>query len=1165
MSSTRGTSANAPTLDINEFLDVAEFNRGLATIFDMDLFNTPVNETSDEIHYNTYVLARIVDYKVSSTCQGLELLGSFQEDFEDWEEEDFKKVDPRVRKVLRNTLRFRGIYTGKLNAKITAFLVNLKNRDRLPEWDEDDLRDAILYEKTAAYRRQQELLRRSPSPTATPTATPAATPAPTPAPVTPDPNLPQDPSKDQALPSSQDNLPHQDQYLPRPSQQQELVIRPAINREAYRIVPPVQVPNEDLDPAIANQFSKLWDRKLNYSGDVYDILDDKIRYFLDACLTAGIKPSQFHALFSNILTKRAKNFFVHQVSRDSTFAEMYQKMKQHFDTEVNRQQYHTDWTSISFTQLRKESPEKPLGEILQALLDKLQLCQRALGNSYGGEDQLISTTIRACRGVPELEFALFVPAMTFEGLSSQLRSSLTTVSQRQPGQPSQYLQDQDQFFTDRRYQHPADKRKKWTKRCYVCGKEGCFSTKHPDDERKRAKERYLRERGFHGQKSSSRPFTTFLADYEGDPDEDQTSDSADDDSDDQSDSFFAAAFLSNRAFRHRIHTVEGESICEESQHFLLDRYNRTSFQGILPDTGAAKISTAGIDQFHALQREMPTVQLRKNATIATVRFGGNEPTNTIGITTVITPIGEVVFHVINMSTPFLLCLKDMDRLGAYLNNVTNELICGDKRIPIVRKWGHPWFFLRKDEAAIAFLSEAELRRLHTRFGHPSVHKLHKLLTSAGHDVEFEAIAMIRKFCHFCQIKADAPRRFKFTLKDNCDFNYELIVDVMHLDSRPVLHAVDLATSFQAGRFLQNISAKETWEALKLCWIDTYLGPPDVITHDAGTNFASSEFQAEAKLLGITCHQVPVEAHWSIGKVERYHAPIRRAYEILKAELKTASAESLLQMAFKSVNDTAGPDGLVPTLLVFGAYPRITVDSPPSASAITRRSTTPSMPVMDPSIEDFKALNKRIQWQIDNPQRGLRFVPIDLATAKVFVFTDGSFANNKDLSSQIGFVIMIVNETACSDEAFTIHGNLVHWSSTKCKRVTRSVLASEIYGLAAGFDLAYVITETISQVTSRLGLPKIPLVVCTDSYSLYECLVKLGTTTEKRLMIDIMALRQAYEQRDITSIRWVNGADNPADAMTKLTPNGALTRFIDTNELTIRLEGWVQRKEDMIDD
>jgi hypothetical protein len=29
------------------------------------------------------------------------------------------------------------------------------------------------------------------------------------------------------------------------------------------------------------------------------------------------------------------------------------------------------------------------------------------------------------------------------------------------------------------------------------------------------------------------------------------------------------------------------------------------------------------------------------------------------------------------------------------------------------------------------------------------------------------------------------------------------------------------------------------------------------------------------------------------------------------------------MAIKAVNNTAGPDGLVPTLLVFGTYPRMT--------------------------------------------------------------------------------------------------------------------------------------------------------------------------------------------------------------------------------------------------
>ena len=41
------------------------------------------------------------------------------------------------------------------------------------------------------------------------------------------------------------------------------------------------------------------------------------------------------------------------------------------------------------------------------------------------------------------------------------------------------------------------------------------------------------------------------------------------------------------------------------------------------------------------------------------------------------------------------------------------------------------------------------------------------------------------------------------------------------------------------------------------------------------------------------------------------------------------------MAIKAVNDSAGPDGLVPTLLVFGAYPRMTNDSPLSPFIVQR--------------------------------------------------------------------------------------------------------------------------------------------------------------------------------------------------------------------------------------
>jgi hypothetical protein len=195
----------------------------------------------------------------------------------------------------------------------------------------------------------------------------------------------------------------------------------------------------------------------------------------------------------------------------------------------------------------------------------------------------------------------------------------------------------------------------------------------------------------------------------------------------------------------------------------------------------------------------------------------------------------------------------------------------------------------------------------------------------------------------------------------------------------------------------------------------------------------------------------------------------------------------------------------------------------------------------------------------NLDRGIKYIPLDLQHAKLFVFVDGSFANNEDLSSQIGYLIILANESV-GDNEFKVTGNLIHYSSIKSKRVTRSVLASEIYGMVGGVDMAIAINTTIQMITEQLTLPKTSIVVCTDSYSLYECLVKLGTTREKRLMIDIMALRQSYERREIMEIRWIKGDDNPADAMTKSSPNRSLEQFVDTNQLTVRVDGWVERAE-----
>jgi len=65
------------------------------------------------------------------------------------------------------------------------------------------------------------------------------------------------------------------------------------------------------------------------------------------------------------------------------------------------------------------------------------------------------------------------------------------------------------------------------------------------------------------------------------------------------------------------------------------------------------------------------------------------------------------------------------------------------------------------------------------------------------------------------------------------------------------------------------------------------------------------------------------------------------------------------------------------------------------------------------------------WQLNNLNRGIKYIPLDLYRIKLFVFIDGSFANNKDLSSQLGYKIMLANKSYDDNNCFTIKGNLIH--------------------------------------------------------------------------------------------------------------------------------------------
>jgi hypothetical protein len=199
-----------------------------------------------------------------------------------------------------------------------------------------------------------------------------------------------------------------------------------------------------------------------------------------------------------------------------------------------------------------------------------------------------------------------------------------------------------------------------------------------------------------------------------------------------------------------------------------------------------------------------------------------------------------------------------------------------------------------------------------------------------------------------------------------------------------------------------------------------------------------------------------------------------------------------------------------------------------------------------SSDDVNALNKRLQWQIINQIRDLRYVKLNQSSLQLVVFTDFSFANNRDFSSQIDYVICLsdsINKT-----------NIVHWFSVKCKRIIRSVLTVELFAMIHDFDVDSVLKTTFTKMLDAV----IFLILATNSKSLYDCLVRLRTTIEKRLMIDVMILRQFYERRKITEMKWVHEINNFVDFMTKSKSSSALRTMIDINQINLDISEWVER-------
>jgi hypothetical protein len=154
-----------------------------------------------------------------------------------------------------------------------------------------------------------------------------------------------------------------------------------------------------------------------------------------------------------------------------------------------------------------------------------------------------------------------------------------------------------------------------------------------------------------------------------------------------------------------------------------------------------------------------------------------------------------------------------------------------------------------------FFIEIELRRLHRRFDHFSIRRLQAILDWSDHEINSRAIEYFIKYCHHCQIHEKSSNRFDFILKNDLEFNFNVIVNIVYLKikfnvNKSILHVMNETIRFQVDRWLKNITARHVWDSLHVCWIDTYLESLDLITSNANKQFIVRKFKQYAANMSI---------------------------------------------------------------------------------------------------------------------------------------------------------------------------------------------------------------------------------------------------------------------------------------------------------------------------
>ena len=182
--------------------------------------------------------------------------------------------------------------------------------------------------------------------------------------------------------------------------------------------------------------------------------------------------------------------------------------------------------------------------------------------------------------------------------------------------------------------------------------------------------------------------------------------------------------------------------------------------------------------------------------------------------------------------------------------------------------------------------------------------------------------------------------------------------------------------------------------------------------------------------------------------------------------------------------------------------------------VCRLSTSLNGATVDELIQANKAVRKCKQRSVS-----IKFPRLE-KPLHLEAFCDASYANLKGGSSQGGMIIFLKGKNGKISP--------LSWSSRKIKRVCRSTLTAETMALLEVSEtciwLSHIINELLHDSLETTE-------IFTDNKSLFEAAHSTTSVEEKRLRVDLAAIRQSISRKEFT-LQWIDTKHQLADALTK---------------------------------